>query len=184
MNKHLHRLVFDKKRGMRVAAAETARSAGKAAGGGTRSTRGNGPRVLSAAMAACVGMAQVMAATPIPRIPAAGTLSGRTLPNLPQPIGTGHVNASHAPGADHLRWLQYGAARFVYRVATPSGSGTPQQMQVRYASPDPVSGQLTAPTDDTYSQVLDANRMVIEQSTSKAILNWGSFNVGEGYGVQ
>ena len=31
MNKHMHRLVFDRRRGMRVAAAETARSAGKAA---------------------------------------------------------------------------------------------------------------------------------------------------------
>lgn len=37
MNKHTHRLVFDRKRGMRVPAAEHARSAGKAAGGQTRS---------------------------------------------------------------------------------------------------------------------------------------------------
>lgn len=36
MNKHTHRLVFDRRRGMRVPAAEHARSAGKAAGGQTR----------------------------------------------------------------------------------------------------------------------------------------------------
>jgi filamentous hemagglutinin len=36
MNKHVHRLVFDRRRGMRVPAAEHTRSAGKAAGGQTR----------------------------------------------------------------------------------------------------------------------------------------------------
>lgn len=36
MNKHVHRLVFDRRRGMRVAAPEHARSAGKAGGGQTR----------------------------------------------------------------------------------------------------------------------------------------------------
>lgn len=36
MNKHVHRLVFDRRRGMRVPAAEHARSSGKAAGGQTR----------------------------------------------------------------------------------------------------------------------------------------------------
>ena len=36
MNKHTHRLVFDRRRGMRVPAAEHARSAGKVAGGQTR----------------------------------------------------------------------------------------------------------------------------------------------------
>lgn len=36
MNKRVHRLVFDRKRGMRVPAAEHVRSAGKAAGGQTR----------------------------------------------------------------------------------------------------------------------------------------------------
>lgn len=36
MNKHVHRLVFDRRRGMRVPAHEHARSAGKAAGGQTR----------------------------------------------------------------------------------------------------------------------------------------------------
>lgn len=40
MNKHIHRLVFDRSRGMRVPAAETARAAGKQAGGQTRSVRG------------------------------------------------------------------------------------------------------------------------------------------------
>ena len=38
MNKHIHRLVFDRRRGMRVPAAEHHRSAGKAASGQTRGT--------------------------------------------------------------------------------------------------------------------------------------------------
>lgn len=47
MNKHIHRLVFDRRRGMRVPAAETARSAGKAAGGQTRATVAVAAGVLS-----------------------------------------------------------------------------------------------------------------------------------------
>ena len=38
MNKHIHRLVFDRRRGMRVPAAEHTRGAGKAASGQTRGT--------------------------------------------------------------------------------------------------------------------------------------------------
>lgn len=50
MNKHVHRLVFDRKRGMRVPAAEHVRSAGKAGGGQTRAVA-----VACAALMAALG---------------------------------------------------------------------------------------------------------------------------------
>lgn len=97
MNKHTHRLVFDRRRGMRVPAAEHARSAGKAAGGQTRAAVAAG--VLSLiAMSECA-QAQLRsdagaAAGAVSRLPSvnwgsarvsagvAGAL-GRTRPNLP-----------------------------------------------------------------------------------------------------
>ncbi len=63
MNKHVHRLVFDRKRGMRVPAAEHVRSAGKAGGGQTR--------------AVVVACAALMAA-----LGAAGEADARTLGNM------------------------------------------------------------------------------------------------------
>jgi filamentous hemagglutinin len=58
MNKHIHRLVFDRRRGMRVPAAETARSAGKAAGGQTRATAAVAAGVLSVLVLSEAALAQ------------------------------------------------------------------------------------------------------------------------------
>lgn len=55
MNKHIHRLVFDRSRGMRVPAAETARAAGKQAGGQTRAVRGAVSSAVVLSVAANLG---------------------------------------------------------------------------------------------------------------------------------
>ncbi|MBI2732549.1 MAG: filamentous hemagglutinin N-terminal domain-containing protein, partial [Aquabacterium sp.] len=61
MNKHIHRLVFDRKRGMRVPAAENVRAAGKAAGGQTRARAVAGVTLVSMAL---TGMADARDVTP------------------------------------------------------------------------------------------------------------------------
>lgn len=61
MNKHIHRLVFDRKRGMRVPAAENVRAAGKAAGGQTRARAVAGVTLVSMAL---TGVAGARDATP------------------------------------------------------------------------------------------------------------------------
>ncbi|MBI3383832.1 MAG: filamentous hemagglutinin family protein [Aquabacterium sp.] len=61
MNKHIHRLVFDRKRGMRVPAAESVRAAGKAAGGQTRARAVAGVTLVSMALS---GVADARDVTP------------------------------------------------------------------------------------------------------------------------
>ncbi len=61
MNKHIHRLVFDRKRGMRVPAAENVRAAGKAAGGQTRARAVAGVTLVSMAL---TGVADARDVTP------------------------------------------------------------------------------------------------------------------------
>jgi len=61
MNKHIHRLVFDRKRGMRVPAAENVRAAGKAAGGQTRARAVAGVTLVSMALS---GVADARDVTP------------------------------------------------------------------------------------------------------------------------
>jgi filamentous hemagglutinin len=55
MNKRAFRLVFDRRRGMKVAAAETTRSTGKAAGGETRASRPARAVAVAAALATLSG---------------------------------------------------------------------------------------------------------------------------------
>lgn len=78
MNKHVHRLVFDRKRGMRVPAAEHVRSAGKAGGGQTRAVA----VACAALMAALGGMGEADARTMGNMVPRA-TLAwqNRTVPD-------------------------------------------------------------------------------------------------------
>lgn len=59
MNKHIHRLVFDRKRGMRVPAAENVRAAGKAAGGQTRALTVAGVTLVSMALTSVAGARDV-----------------------------------------------------------------------------------------------------------------------------
>ncbi len=156
MNKHLHRLVFDRRRGMRVATAETARSASKAAGGGSRACGGASSgqaRAISAVLSMSVAVGQVMAAPAIPRVSA--IMATRNVPNLPEPMSSSHPNAGRAP-VDSQRFVQSGSVKYV--LVRPDGK------------PTELSG--------------DARQMVIDQSTSKAILNWGSFNIGKGNTVE
>jgi len=65
MNKRIHRLVLDRRRGMLVPAAETTRSAGKSASGASRSPSVTVSALLAAglaAVAASSGDAQAAAA--------------------------------------------------------------------------------------------------------------------------
>jgi filamentous hemagglutinin family protein len=80
MNKHAFRLVFDRRRGMRVPAAEHTRSAGKAAGGATRSA-------VVAVAALLAWPLDTPAQTSRPPVVFASKLAAPTY-NLPQPYGT------------------------------------------------------------------------------------------------
>lgn len=78
MNKHVHRLVFDRKRGMRVPAAEHVRSAGKAGGGQTRAVA----VACAAVMAALGGVGQADARTMGNMVPRATMAwQNRTVPD-------------------------------------------------------------------------------------------------------
>lgn len=96
MNKHVHRLVFDRRRGMCVPAAETARSAGKSASGQCRA-RGGASGLGGAAavvLAACAwdpcgahAAGGMPLSTLIPRsaaVMADKAAAGRPMANLPQ----------------------------------------------------------------------------------------------------
>lgn len=94
MNKRVHRLVFDRKRGMRVPAAEHVRSAGKAGGGQTRAVAA----ACAAVTLALSGLGEADARTMGDTVPRASTAwAGRTVmdgngaqiknPNLPYRSG-------------------------------------------------------------------------------------------------
>lgn len=99
MNKRIHRLVLDRRRGMLVPAAETARSAGKSASGASRS-----PSVAVSALLAA-GLAAIAAsggdAQAAPGIRRAGPVSGA--PTLPQAVTAGNALAAGR------NWVQTGA---------------------------------------------------------------------------
>jgi len=123
MNKRIHRLVLDRRRGMLVPAAENTRSAGKAASGSSRS-----PSVAVSALLAA-GLAAVAAsggdAQAAPGIRRSASVSVTT--TLPQAATPGN------PLAGGRTWVQTGtglgtATMYVdgKLVSNPSGGATPE----------------------------------------------------------
>ena len=154
MNKHMHRLVFDRRRGMRVAAAETARSAGKAASGAT-------PGVVAALSAACVLTAPVGTAWAQSRslgsvisrsgavLSARGLAGGAPVPNLPVASrGVLPVDPSDP------RYAVYLAAQ-------------------AHAGQDIGSAVISQ----------DGTQMLVKQNDQKVKINWETFDIGKGYSV-
>lgn len=135
MNKRIHRLVFDRKRGMRVPAAEHVRGAGKQAGGQTRAVA-----VAVASLLAVLQSDVADAAQPLRPVvgTAAGAWGGRT------------NNMTGAAGNLPQRSKDY----WVNNVGKLAG--------------DPV---------------YDGTSLTINQEDRRVILNWDSFNIGQGYSV-
>lgn len=134
MNKRVHRLVFDRNRGMYVPAAEHVRGAGKQSGGESRAVAA----VIASLMAAMQpGLAD--AAQPIR--PTVGTAANAYVNR------TGNV-----PGA---------------------AGNLPQRSVARWAE------NHGAPVTLTYGDTT----LTVGQEDRRVILNWESFNIGQGYSV-
>ncbi len=134
MNKRIHRLVFDRKRGMRVPAAEHVRGAGKQAGGQTRA--------VAVAVASLLGVLQSdVADAAQPLRPVVGTAAN---------AWSGRTNA----------------------VAGAAGN-LPQRSVARW------SDNTGTPVTLTYGDT----SLNINQEDRRVILNWDSFNIGQGYSV-
>lgn len=134
MNKRVHRLVFDRNRGMRVPAAEHVRGAGKQAGGQTRAVA-----VAVASLLAVLQSDVADAAQPLRPV-----------------VGT----AANAWGG---------------RTNNMAGSAgnLPQRSVARW------SENYGAPVTLTYGE----SSLVVGQEDRRVILNWDSFNIGQGYSV-
>lgn len=87
MNKRVHRLVFDRKRGMRVPAAEHVRSSGKAAGGQTRADRST-----AASQAASLAMGTLTVGALGMSLGGVGAADARTIGDVVPRSATAWVN--------------------------------------------------------------------------------------------
>jgi filamentous hemagglutinin family protein len=156
MNKRVHRLVFDRKRGMRVPTAEHARSAGKCASGQTRTSG-------SARAAAVAGAALVLS------LVAVDETDARTLASTVQ--RSGNVWGTRTNPTRSLPVLS------ATRRADNVGS---------YSFHDGKTGStLGANIDATVvDQDASSKHLVIQQNDKRIVLNWDSFNLGQGHTVE
>ncbi|MBT9609308.1 MAG: filamentous hemagglutinin family protein [Aquabacterium sp.] len=145
MNKHIHRLVFDRRRGMRVPAAETARSAGKAAGGQTRATAVVAAGVLSVLALSEAAHAQQRGSAE----GAVSRLSGVT-------FGTERVSAG----------VEAALSRGYANLPTYTADGNWKQNIGDYLDP---------------TKSADGKIMTLVQKGKTIILNWDTFDIGQGY---
>jgi len=134
MNKRVHRLVFDRKRGMYVPAAEHVRGAGKQSGGESRA--------VAAAIASLMAAMQP------------------GLADAAQPIRPTVGTAANA---------------YVNRTGNVAGAAgnLPQRSVARWAE------NHGAPVTLTYGDTT----LTVGQEDRRVILNWDSFNIGQGYSV-
>ena len=151
MNKHIHRLVFDRRRGMRVPAAEHARSAGKAAGGQTRA-------------AAVVGAVSLL----VGPLAQAQMVSGNVSASA---MGSARVSASASPA----RALSPGRS-VADMVSQVLASGRPN-LPVFSSE---YRGDNLGVFDDP-SKSADGYVMTLLQKSGAIVVNWDSFNIGKGY---
>lgn len=153
MNKHIHRLVFDRRRGMRVPAAEHARSAGKAASGQTRARAAAGVVALVMAAGAQAQMVSVNPAS-ISAMGASTRLSASSMPS-------GALSA-HRSVAD--------------MVSQVLASGRPNLpvFSSLYAGENKGVFDLPGVSDD-------GKIMTLLQKSGAIIVNWDSFDIGKGY---
>lgn len=147
MNKHVHRLVFDHHRGMRVPAHEHARSARKAAGGQTRAVA-----LGALALIASLGDAQA-------QMRSDGAVSG--------------VAVSRAQGATSVA----PAARPVSALVRDALANP------RANLPTYSAGNWALNTGSYQDPALspDGKVMTLVQKGGTIVLNWDSFDIGQGY---
>ena len=145
MNKHIHRLVFDRRRGMRVPAAETARSAGKAAGGQTRATA----------------------------VVAAGVLSVLALSDAAHAQQRGSAEGA----VSRLSGVTFGTERVSAGVEAALSRGYPNLPT--YTADGNWKQNIGDHLDPTKSA--DGKIMTLVQKGKTIILNWDTFNIGQGY---
>lgn len=158
MNKHVHRLVFDRRRGMRVPAAEHARSAGKAGGGQTR----------AAAVVGAVSLLLGSAAQGESQMVSAGALSSSAM-------GATRLSTSALPAQ------AFSPSRSVSdMVSQVLASGRPNLpvFSNEHATDNRGTFEIKDPTGT------DAKLMRILQTTGAIIINWTSFDIGKGYTVR
>ncbi|WP_338439639.1 filamentous hemagglutinin N-terminal domain-containing protein [uncultured Aquabacterium sp.] len=146
MNKHIHRLVFDRRRGMRVPAAETARSAGKAAGGQTRATA----------------------------VVAAGVLSVLALSEAAHAQLRGDAGAA-AGAVSRLSGVTWGSDRVAAGVTAALSRSYPNLPTYT------ADGNWKLNTGDYLNPTVDGKIMTLVQNGKTIILNWNTFNIGQGY---
>ncbi|MCH8180486.1 MAG: filamentous hemagglutinin N-terminal domain-containing protein [Proteobacteria bacterium] len=157
MNKHVHRLVFDRRRGMRVPAAEHARSAGKAGGGQTRAV----------AVAGAVSMLIGSVAQAQSQMVSAGAVSSA--------MGATRLSTSALPAR------AFSPSRSVSdMVSQVLASGRPNLpvLSATYAGENKGLFEVKDPTQT------DAYLMRVLQQSGAIVVNWDSFDIGKGYTVR
>ena len=153
MNKHIHRLVFDRRRGMRVPAAETARAAGKAAGGQTRAV----------AVVGAVSMLLGSGAQAQSQMASSGALSSAMAASTRQ-------SAMAVPRA-------LSPTRSVSdMVSQILASGRPNLPVFSLTYKGDNKGQFDDPTTSA-----DGYVMTLLQKSGAIVVNWDSFDIGKGY---
>lgn len=159
MNKHIHRLVFDRRRGMRVPAAEHHRSAGKAASGQTRGT------AVAVAVSMLLGAGVVQA----------GTASASAKAGALSASGSAQrLSASASPAR------AFSASRSVADMVSQTlASGRPNLPVFSEAFRGDNRGEFDDPTLSP-----DGTVMTLLQKSGAIIVNWDSFNIGKGYTVE
>lgn len=157
MNKHVHRLVFDRRRGMRVPAAEHTRSAGKAAGGQTRAAAVAGAVSL---LMSGAGHAQMVGAS-------AGSLSA---------MGSSANLSVSATGTPRAMSATRSVSSMVSQVLS---SGRPNLPKFSSTYKGDNKGVFVDPSTSD-----DGLVMTLLQSSGAIVLNWDSFDIGKGYTVR
>lgn len=155
MNKRVHRLVFDRQRGMRVPAAEHVRSAGKCAGGQTRAAKRTSVVVAGAALVLTMVVpedadARTLGST-VQR--SSNLWSSRTNPTRSLPV------LSATRRADNVGKFSFHDGK--------NGTTLGANIDDALLSADPSSKYL-----------------VIKQDDKRIVIHWDSFNIGKDHTVE
>lgn len=159
MNKHVHRLVFDRRRGMRVPAAEHARSAGKAGGGQTRAV------AVAGAVSLLLGSAGAQAQS---QMVSAGSVSASAM-------GANRLSTSAL--ADRAFSPTRSVSDMVSQVLASGRPNLPVLSSI-YATDNKGQFSIQDPTST------DAYLMRVLQQSGAIVINWDSFDIGKGYTVR
>jgi filamentous hemagglutinin family protein len=156
MNKHIHRLVFDRRRGMRVPAAEHTRGASKAAGGQTRVAA---VASVVSLLVAPLAQAQVVSA------------------NVSSLTASGTANRLSVSGTNGAMSATRSVSDMVSQVLAASGRN-PLPVWGSFKADDMGKFQIINPTAE------DLALLRVLQSDGAIVINWDSFDIAKGYTVR